>query len=442
MSAVLTAEARARYRSGFLDSLVGQDDPDWLRVAREQALGGFLVQGWPTTKQEEWRFTDVQPLVEETPLLPGASSVASLGWPEQLVGLGEVAGHRLSFRDGRHAADGDPGLPLPRGLRLTPLVAVLGTKRLERVLGHHLQSHDAFTMLNQAFMDDGAFVEIPAGLAVAAPILLVYLAGAEGSASFPRTVITAGAGSRATVLELYLGAAGRATRSNAVTEIVLEPGAKLAHYTINAPSPAGFHLGYLAVTQQPDTSLTAQSLVLGGRLVRSEAHVVLAGERAACQLDGLYLAAERSHVDNQTVIDHRVPGCRSRESYRGAVAGRGQAVWSGRTVVRAGAHGTDARQVSRNLVLSDGAVVHAKPHLEIFASDVACSHGATTGRLDPEALFYLRARGLAAEEARQMLIAAFLREGLAGVGEDGLRGRLEALVTDAARALAREGGNA
>lgn len=440
MNAGLTSEARTTYTASFMNALAEKADPDWFRPVRAQAFDAFLNLGWPTGKQEEWRFTDVRPLLRETPLLPATGATGSPRFDEQLLALGRETGQRLCFLDGHYDASQDVWRQPPPGLRVVPLSSGFGSAGLARVLGHHLHSHDAFAFLNTAFLVDGAFVEIPTGLRVDAPILLVFLAAAKGGASFPRTVVLAGADSRATVVELHLGAYECATLSNAVTEIVLEPGAQLDYYTITRPSPTGGHIGHLAVTQQQGSSFAACSVALGGRLVRNDAHVVLDGERCDCRLDGLYLAADGNHVDNQTSIDHQSAGCRSRETYRGVVAGRGRAVWSGRAIVRPGAQGSDARQVSRSLVLSDGAVIHAKPHLEIFANDVKCSHGATTGRLDTEALFYLRSRGVGAEEARQMLIAAFLREAIAAVRNDELHNELESVIDNAAQALARSGG--
>jgi Fe-S cluster assembly protein SufD len=443
MNLALNAEARAAYTAWFGDSLQGEHaGPVWLRALRQEAFDTFLAAGWPTTKQEAWRFTDLSPLLK-TPLVPGPSSTTELDFDDRLVRM-ERLGYALRFVDGQPASPRQAGPLPPAGVRLLPLAAAVErsdgeTRRIAQVLGHHLPSPDAFTALNAAFMSDGAFVEIPPGLTLEAPIVLLYLAGAEGSASFPRTVVVAGAASRATIVEIHLGARGRASLSNAVTEVVLEAGAHLDYHTINQPSGSGFHVGHLAVSQGAGSALSAQSVVLGGRLVRNDAHVVLAAEGCTCRLDGLYLATGDSHVDNQTSIDHRAPRCQSRESYRGAVSGRGQAVWSGRAVVRPGAQGTDARQSNRNLVLSEGAVVHAKPHLEIFANDVKCSHGATTGQLDPDALFYLRSRGLSEPEARHLLVEAFLREGLGAVREAGLRGELEALVATSARALVQEG---
>ena len=443
MNAGLSPDARRAYADGFVRTLAGQEHaPSWLVSARKDAFDIFMEKGWPTTKQVDWRFTDVGPLTR-LELLPAAipSTVPEGAFDESLFHLGRGVGHRMVFVDGHYLLGHEAGLPPPRGLAMASLATAIHdeSKQIGRVLGHHLQSLDAFTALNAAFMTDGAFVQIPAGLVVEAPIFLVFLAAAEGSASFPRTVVVAGAGSQATLVEIHLGADGRATLSDAVTEILLEPGARLAYHSVEKFSARGFHIGHLAVTQKAGSVFFAHSLVLDGQLVRNDAHVVLAEENCACQLDGVYLAAGGCHIDNQTSIDHRAPKCRSRESYRGVVSDHGQAVWSGRAIVRPGAQGTDARQSNRNLILADGAVVHSKPHLEIFANDVKCSHGATTGRLDPEALFYLRSRGIGEKEANQILIAAFLRDGLGGVADPALRGELEGILANRTRDLILEG---
>jgi Fe-S cluster assembly protein SufD len=443
MNAGLDADERAELTAGFSQVLAREGPaPSWLLTTRQDALHALLEQGWPTTKQEDWRFTDVSPLTRRELLpVPVAATLPKGTFDESLLHLGRGVGHRLVFVDGRQQAGGEAGLPPLRGLVMAPLSTAIRDESTQvgRVLGRQLQGFHAFAALNTAFMTDGVFVHIPDGLVVEAPLFLVYLAAAEGSTSFPRTVVVAGANSQATIVEVHLGADARATLSDAVTEILLEPGARLAYLGVQKPSPDGFHVGHLAVTQQAGSVFHAHSLALDGRLVRNDAHVVLAAGDCACQLDGIYLAAGGSHIDNQTSIDHRAPRCTSRESYRGVVSDRGQAVWSGRAVVRPGAQGTDARQSNRNLILADGAVVHAKPHLEIFANDVKCSHGATTGRLDPEALFYLRTRGIGAKDARQILVAAFLREGLGAVADPALRGELEAILASRTHALTQEG---
>jgi Fe-S cluster assembly protein SufD len=446
MNVGLSPHVRAADAAGVSRALAGWDpSPAWLVFARQTAFEALLEKGWPTTKQEDWRFTDVGPLTRMELLRSAVATTVShpdsVTFDESILQLGRGVGHRMVFIDGCHQTSSETWLPPPRGLVMASLSTAIPDEstHVGRVLGHHVQDFHAFAALNTAFMADGAFVHIPAGLLVEAPIFLIYLAAAEGSASFPRTVVVAGADSQATVVEIHLGADGRATLSDAVTEILLEPGARLAYLGVQKPSPTGFHVGHLAVSQRAGSVLSAHGLALDGRLVRNDAHVVLAEEGCSCQLDGVYLAAGGSHIDNQTSIDHRAPKCQSRESYRGVVAERSQAVWSGRAVVRPGAQGTDARQSNRNLVLADGAVVHSKPHLEIFANDVKCSHGATTGRLDPEALFYLRARGIGEKEARQILVSAFLREGLGSVAAPALRGELESILASRTRDLMLEG---
>jgi Fe-S cluster assembly protein SufD len=304
----------------------------------------------------------------------------------------------------------------------------LATSELRAHLGRHLPNRNAFVALNTAFMRDGALVHIPAGYQAEQPIYLVFLASAAGSTSFPRTLIVAGAGSQATVVEIHLGAHGRPTLSNAATEIVLQPNAQLAYHTIQKPSAAGFHIGHVAATQASGSALSVHSLSLDGRIVRNDIHTVLAGESCSCNLDGVYLADGTGQVDNQTTIDHCGPRSTSREDYRGVVGGSGHAVFSGRIIVRPGAGKTDAQQTNRNLLLSDSAQVNSKPQLEIFTSDVKCSHGATTGQLDPDAVFYLRARGIDAREANRILIGAFLHQSLERIASAQLRTELKALL--------------
>jgi Fe-S cluster assembly protein SufD len=444
MKTGLLPEARAPYAARFAE-VIGAERRAWLAPARRSAFDAFLAQGWPTKKQEEWRFTDLAP-VTEAALLPTAESEIALApsdFDAELFGLGGSEAHRLIFVDGRlHSESKVPYAP-PMGPRVATLSsgAALVSAELPLHLGHHLRNGNAFVALNTAFMSDGAYLHIPAGLRADTPIFLVYLASAAGSTSFPRTVIVADAGSRATVVEIHLGARGRATLSNAATEIVLGSDAQLAYHAIQKPSPIGFHIGHVAVTQASGSALSVHSLALDGRIVRNDVQTVLGGEGCRCNLDGIYFAAGQSHLDNQTTIDHCQPRSTSRESYRGVVDGSGHAVFSGRIIVRPGAEKTDAQQTNRNLLLSDSAQVNSKPQLEIFTSDVKCSHGATTGRLDPDALFYLRSRGIAEKDAGRILIRAFLQQGLERVASARLRAELEAVLDRRIDALADEAGS-
>jgi len=433
VNAAISTTDRHAYASGFAQALE-QDTglPAWLTSVRRTAFDDFLDQGWPTTKQEDWRFTDVTPITRLTMVPPptGKPHFTPDHFTADLLGLGGEDSRRLLFVDGRYHSGAAKGRSRPDGVLATPISGALAedTGTLGHVLGHHLRSQNAFVALNTAFLSDGAFIRIPAGFTSDSPIYLVFLASAEGSASFPRTVVWAGENSQATIVEIHLGADRRATLSNAVTEILLEPGARITHHGIQKASPDASHIGHLAVTQKAGSVYTGSSLALAGRLIRNDVHASLAEENCTCNLNGLYLASDTNHIDNHTTIDHRAPRSTSREVYKGVVEDRGRAIFSGRIVVRPAAQQTDARQTNRNIVLSDGAVVHSKPHLEIFANDVKCSHGATTGRLNAEALFYLRSRGIGEKEANQLLIRAFMLEGLDCVAEGVLRAQLERVL--------------
>lgn len=444
MNPILSLEDRNAYAAGFAQAL--QQDtglPSWLTSVRRTAFDAFLEQGWPNTKQEDWRFTDVSPLTRLAllPPAPGRPRFETADFATDLLGLGGVDARRLLFVDGSYHSGAAMGRPRPDDLCAIPLSSALAddTRTVDTVLGHHLRSQNAFVALNTAFMTDGAYLRIPAGFTSDTPIYVVYLASAEGNASFPRTVVWAGENSQATVIEIHLGAEGSATLASAVTEILLEPGAHLAYHGLQKASASGAHIGHLAVTQKAGSVFSGSSLATGGRLVRNDVHALLAEEGCACNLDGLYLASGAGHIDNHTTIDHRAPRSTSRQVYRGVVDGRSKAVFSGRIVVRPGAQQTDARQTNRNIVLSDGALVHSKPHLEIFANDVKCSHGATTGRLNPDALFYLRSRGIGEKEAHQLLIRAFMLEGLDCIKQGTLRAELEAILVKRIESLASAG---
>jgi Fe-S cluster assembly protein SufD len=435
MNAGLPTDVRNAYAAEFARAIARSAEvPSWLMGARRTAFDAFVEQGWPTTKQEDWRFTDVTPITQlGFPLPPTAQDDPTEdSFDPKLLNLGNGQGHRLVFVDGQYRAGFSTWQALPAGLVVTPLSSVLSgdSKPLRDDLGQHLSAHNAFVSLNTAFMTDGALIHIPAGLSVDLPIYLVFLSSHQGTASFPRTLVLAGRNSQATIVEVHLGATDRTTLSNAVTEIVLEPHARLAHHSIQKMSPVGFHVGHVAVTQKADSAFSAHSLFLDGRIVRNDVHALLAEERCTCNLDGLYLAGGTSHVDNHTTIDHRMPQSTSRETYKGVVDGRSRAVFGGHIIVRPGAQQTDARQTNRNLILADGAMVHTKPHLEIFANDVKCAHGATIGRLDEEALFYLRSRGIGVREANQILIGAFMREGLERVEFLPLRNELAEILAN------------
>jgi Fe-S cluster assembly protein SufD len=294
----------------------------------------------------------------------------------------------------------------------------------------------ALVALNTACFEDGVVVRIPRGRAVETPLYVLHVTAAEGgpAAWHPRTLVVAGRDSRARIIEGYLGLNGEVSFTNAVTEAVLEEGAVLDYTKLEAEGEAAFHFGALHVRQARASSFASHSISLGGRLVRHEIGVALEGEGAEATLNGLYLAGGQRHVDNYTTLDHAQPHCPSRELYKGVLGGKAHAVFHGRILVRQEAQKTDAIQRNKNLLLSADAVIDTKPQLEIYADDVRCTHGATVGQVDAEAVFYLRSRGIAREEARGLLTLAFASEMIERVAWERLRERLREVVRDRLRA--------
>jgi Fe-S cluster assembly protein SufD len=288
--------------------------------------------------------------------------------------------------------------------------------------------------LNTAFCEDGALVEIAPGAVLAEPVHLVYLStprwGHEATLSHPRTLVLAGRGSDATLIETCGGLEGEAYFTNAVTEVRLDAGARLDHYKLQRESDRAFHVASLAVRQQRDAFFSDHFVCLGGSLVRQDIDVLLDGEGAECVLNGLFMADGRQHMDTHTLIHHARPHGTSRELYKGVLDGRARGVFHGKVLVGKDAQKTDAYQSNKNLLLSREALVHSTPALEIFADDVKCKHGSTTGQLDPEALFYLRSRGLGEQAARSLLIYAFASDLVARVKVPAVKASLEAFLKD------------
>ncbi|MGE5278401.1 MAG: Fe-S cluster assembly protein SufD [Acidobacteriota bacterium] len=354
----------------------------WLADLRREAIARFQKLGFPTAKVEQWRYTNVGPIV-------------STPWALARNGQGQPA-----FAGAK---------PL-EGVRVARLSEILSEEpqflreRLARVAG---AESNAFAALNTAFFEDGLVIEIAPGAVVAEPIEILFdSAGAsEPAVSHPRCLVVAGERSQATVVERY---AGRGTYfQNAVTEIVLEDGAILSHYKLQQEDLAAFHVQTIAARQGRASRFTSFNVALGAALARTDIRVELAAEGSECELDGLFLGSGTQHLDNHTTIDHATPHGVSRELYKGILDGRARGVFHGTIIVRKDAQKTDAMQTNRNLLLSKEALVNSTPALEIFADDVKCRHGSTIGQLDATALFYLRSRGIGEAEARRILTYAF-----------------------------------
>jgi Fe-S cluster assembly protein SufD len=385
--------------------------PELERV-RDDAWQRFLSIGFPTIRDEEWRFTNVAAIAEGgfTLAPPALSPVAAADLaPLRLRG----AAAELVFVNGRFAPALSRRGGLPDGGRVESLAASL------EVRGHEIEPYVAqvaplerhpFVALNTAFIDEGACVELGPGTVVSGAIHLLFIAtdaGSRATMTHPRIVVALGARARATLVETYAGAGDHRYFTNAVTQVSLGEEAVLDHYKLQYESVGAYHVGAIHVDAGRGAVCASHSISVGGALVRNDVVAVLNGEGVECSLNGLYLADGQRLVDHHTTIDHARPHCGSREIYNGILADRARGVFNGKIIVRPDAQQTDAKQTNRALLLSEDALINTKPQLEIFANDVKCTHGAAVGQLDDEALFYLRSRGLSDAAARRMLIQAF-----------------------------------
>lgn len=393
-------------------------EPEWLASLRREAFARFTAMGFPTTKDEEWKYTGVGPITR-VPFRPANErrrlqqaphpGLLTPGEGEETLPGGE--GGRFVFVNGRSSAELSRAgsRPVVRSLREA-------LQEEPELLEPHLARHasfekSAFTALNTAFLEDGAFVRIPRGTILEEPIHLIFFSedGGGPAVSHPRNLILAEPNSQARIIETYVGEAGHYF-TNSVTEIVCGDGAVLEHYKLQRESLAGFHVQTVGAAQERGSNFASHNVCLGAALARTDINVLFEAEGSECTLNGLFLAGGSQHVDNHTLIDHAVPHTTSRELYKGILAGRSKGVFHGRIVVRPDAQKTDARQASKNLLLSPGAEIDTKPQLEIHADDVRCTHGSTIGQLDADALFYLRSRGLDEARARGLLTRAFAAE--------------------------------
>jgi Fe-S cluster assembly protein SufD len=383
----------------------------WLREARRRGLNRFAELGFPSRKSESWRYLDLQPLAQH-PILPAARPSARVlrAMGDHLTALllpGK--GARLVLVDG-HFAEELSSIEMADGVWFGPTSAAI-TERpelLEKLVSGSPAEDHPFAALNAAFFAGGYVLDVASGLEVEDPIEIIHLGSGAAGSFHTRSLIRLGDGSRASVLEVYAGE-GRYWRNDAIA-VRLADRAEVARTAIVEEGPEAVHLAQLDASLDKGASFTGFALVLGGRTVRHEASVAMAGENARCRLDGAFVVTGRDEANIVTTIDHRAPGGQTRELIKGVAAGRGHGAFQGNIIVREGAQKTDAHQLSRNLLIGARAAIDTKPQLEIYADDVKCSHGASIGDLDEAALFYLQARGIPAEEARHMLIDGFLRE--------------------------------
>ena len=415
----------------FEESLNGQADSA-VHTLRRDSIARFASLGLPTTRDEAWRFTSLAALARTdfAPAPPYKQDLTTTALtPFLFPGLDGI---QLVFVNGDYVDEFSNAETLPDGVKVMNLATALKTETalVEEHLGRHLDDDQAFAALNTAFIRDGAFIYLPQNAVLDQPVHLLFLstAAAEATVSHPRNLIVAGANSRATIVESYAGIDGQVYLTNALTEVIVDAGATLEHCNIQRQSQTAFHLANMQIRSARSSQFTSTSVSLGGRLARHDIHALLAGESCETTLNGLYLASGEQHVDNHTLLEHAQPHCPSHEFYKGILDGKASGSFRGKIYVHRQAQQTNAYQSNQNLLLSDKAQINSKPQLEIYADDVKCSHGSTVGQLDPDAIFYLRSRGLSEETAIAVLTRAFAGEVLERIKLEPVRQKLEQLV--------------
>ena len=415
----------------------------WIDRARREALDRFCGRGFPTLRDEDWKYTSVRPIERRAFRLDPGHDIAAGNGSEPLSSAHRLSGLDSSavlvLRNGALAsAHSGPGGAVPDGMRVESLAEVLESdpERVEPFLSG-ATGGNAFADLNRAFLAGGAVVSIPRGVRCKGPVELVFASGGEPDlASHPVVIVLAEPESAATIVEHHLAVGNGAKLANPFTHIAVGERAAIEHHLLLEEDDSTWHTGNVEACVATGGQLTSNAVQLGGRLVRYGIDVSLDGTGASVVLNGLYVARGRQHVDFHTRVDHREPGGTSEQVYKGLLDGHGRGVFNGRVLVHRDAQHSDASQSNHNLLLSPDAEIDTKPQLEIFADDVKCSHGATVGQLDERAVHYLRSRGLGEDTARALLTFGFADDVLARMGLPALRRHVERGLADALPALA------
>jgi Fe-S cluster assembly protein SufD len=410
--------------------------PGWVFPLRKAGLARFSALGFPTTQQEDWRYTNVAPIARLPfrPLTKPTPAEVEEFVLQRFVFSG-LDCFRLVFVDGHW----HPGLSrlegVPAGATVGSLAQGLATMggaletQLNRLVG---TQENAFSALNTAFFQDGALVRVPAGVALPKPVHALFISTARenGGSTHPRNLVVAEANSQVTVLESYVSLADGAYFTNAVTEVIGGENATIEHVKFQDESVEAFHVAAIHSHLSRGCNFAAHSISTGSRIARNNIRTSLDGEGVESILNGLYLTRGEQVADHHMVVEHAQPHCNSHEYYNGILDGKSKGVFHGRILVRQIAQKTDAKQTNKNLLLSDDATADTKPQLEIYADDVKCTHGATVGQLNEESIFYLRARGIGEDTARRMLIHAFAGEIIERIRHTAVREELDKLVWD------------
>jgi len=426
-----------RFVSRFADfeERVSRNGSAWVSPIRGKALSRFREIRFPTRHVEAWKHTDVRPVVEtEFEPAPQTGRTVELEAFRDESAFGEWDADRLVFIDGIFSESLSQIGESPAGVRVMSLAEALKTERefVEPHLGNYADyTAQPFVALNTAFLEDGAFVYIPDGVVHPRPIRIVFVATESDTprVAYPRNLILTGKESRTEIVESYEDLGNGTCLTNAVTELSVGKNARVVYYRMQQENNRAFHLASVNVRQEAGSDFSSQVISTGSAINRNDITCVLDGEGISSTVNGLFLTSGRRHIDNHTILDHRAPGCRSHETFKGILDGESSGAFTGKIIVRPDAQKTDAVQSSKNLLLSDSATVYPDPQLEIYADDVKCTHGATVGQLDPEAVFYIKSRGIDEASARGLLTYAFANEIIEKIDIKPLREHLERFIS-------------
>ena len=423
------------YRQAFLELQQRRtgESVAWLERLRASAMERFEESGFPSVKDEEWKYTNVAAIaaVDFQPASLHASGEGEVD-PQGLALFrhAETANSQLVFINGKLRTDLSGLTAIPEGVIALELAAAIADERYREIVWKHLAQQadyvvNGFTALNTALISHGAFVYIPKDAVLSVPLNLLFISEGAQVASFPRVLVVAEENSSATLIESYASTKDARYFTNAVVEIVLKDGARLEHYKLQRESLDAFHVATTAADLGRNSSYDATTITFGAQLSRHDINVTMDQEGAECWVDGLYLVANSQHTDTHSVIDHRKPHCTSHQLYKGILDGKSRAVFNGKIFVRHDAQKTDAMQTNKNLLLSNEARVDTKPQLEILADDVKCAHGAAVGQIEEDELFYLETRGIHPDLARNLLTYGFAEEVIGKIKIDSIRAQLD-----------------
>lgn len=386
----------------------------WLNELRTSAMNTLLSHGFPSIKDEEWKYTNTHAITKHIfthNFLKADNNQINFS---QYIPA-NLNAHRIVFIDGQYAEHLNRSDNSNPGLEITSLAQKIenNSEQLKPYLGKLSNNQrDGFKALNDSFINDGAYIHISKNQSIESPIHIIHISTAQAEKTFNslRNIIILEENSRATILESYISTNNDRYFTSLITEVFLNQHARLEHYKLQQENSQAYHIGTLAVQQQNQSSFTSHSFMFGGNIVRSDTQVSFNGEHAECKLNGLYLSKAKQHIDHHTLIEHAKPNNNSNQYYKGILADFSRAVFNGKVIVQPGAYKTNAKQNNKNLLLSNNAEIDTKPQLEIYNDDVQCTHGATVGQINNDALFYLQSRGINHDKAYGMLINAFAKE--------------------------------